>query len=33
MSVGITCTQMPTIKNVTYERGYDVYTNTDKKES
>ena len=31
MSVGMTCTQKPTIKNVKYECGYDVYTNTDTK--
>ena len=33
MSVGITCTQIPTIKNVKYERVYDVYTNTENTES
>ena len=32
MSVGMTCTRKPTIKNVKYECGYDVYTNTDNKE-
>ena len=32
MSVGMTCTQIPTIKYVEYECGYDVYTNTDNKE-
>ena len=31
MSVGKTCTQISTIKNVKYECGYDVYTNTDNK--
>ena len=31
MRVGMTCTQIPTIKNVKYECGYDVYTNTDNK--
>ena len=31
MSVGMTCTQIPTIKKIKYERGYDVYTNTDNK--
>ena len=31
MSVGMTCTQIPTIKNGKYECGYDVYTNTDNK--
>ena len=33
MSVGMTCTQIPTIKKVKYQCGYDVYTNTDNKES
>ena len=33
MSVGMTCTQIPTKKKVKYECGYDVYTNTDNKES
>ena len=27
----MTCTQIPTIKNVEYECGYDVYTNIDNK--
>ena len=33
MSVGMTCTQIPIKKKVKYECGYDVYTNTDNKES
>ena len=32
MSVGMTFTQIPTIKNVKYECGYDVFTNIDNKE-
>ena len=33
MSVDMTCTQISTIKYDKYECGYDVYTNTDNKES